>query len=278
MTSIREALLHATETLRASSPTPDIDAVYLLSEVLTTNSAWLLLHAEMMLSVDAEAKFNTWVSRRQQGIPVAYLTESRGFWTLDLYVNEEVLIPRPETELLVELALKYLDRDQVCNIADLGTGSGAIALSLAAECPQWHIDAIDISEAALAVAQRNAENYKLNQVNFYQGSWCQALPRHDYDALISNPPYLAEHDAHLQGTDLSYEPKTALVAGPTGLEAYASIIGNANNHLKPNGLLLLEHGYNQREALAQLLNQKGFKIIAEADDYQNLPRVLIARS
>ena len=277
MTNIREAIAFGIAALKSSSPTPDIDALYLMMQLLHVSSAWIFLHAEDPLLEDQEARYTFWIQERKKGIPIAYLTSMRGFWTLDLYVNESVLIPRPETELLVELALKYLDPQAACTIAELGTGSGAIALSLASERPNWHIDAIDISEAALHIAQKNAKTFALQQIKFHHGSWCEALPpQKTYDAIISNPPYLSTDDPHLAQGDLRFEPQGALVAGITGLEAYELIASSAKNHLKPGGLLILEHGYQQREALATLLREFGYEEIMVFDDDQRLPRAMLA--
>lgn len=273
---LQQALQNAIAQLSSSSPTPDVDALYLLTYVLNTNTAWIFLHPDITLAPTDNEHFQHLINLRAQGQPIAYLTQTRGFWSLDFTVNEKVLIPRAETELLVELALKFLPEEQSCQIADLGTGSGAIALSLAHERPNWHLDAVDASADALAVAQLNAQNLQISNVNFYQGSWCEALPQKKYDAIISNPPYLATEDPHLRQGDLRFEPQHALVAGPTGLEAYELIITQAKNYLKPQGLLILEHGFAQREDLIKLLKKIHYKNIQTFDDYQNLPRVIIA--
>jgi release factor glutamine methyltransferase len=192
-------------------------------------------------------------------------------------VNEHVLIPRPETELLVELALKHLPKEQNCKVADLGTGSGAIALSLSNERPNWHITATDMSMEALNLAQENAKAQQLSNIDFQQGPWCEALREKNYDAIISNPPYLAENDVHLIEGDLRFEPQSALVAGATGLETYEIIISQAKDYLKPLGLLILEHGFDQRAALIKLLQTHHYQNIETFNDYQNLPRAITAK-
>lgn len=276
--NIKEALALAIEAITPASPSAEIDAIYLLTHVLKTNTAWLFLHHDEMLTDAQQQGFFELTKKRSQGLPIAYLTKTRGFWALDLMVNEQVLIPRPETELLVELALKILPEDQVCHIADLGTGSGAIALSLAHERPNWQIDAVDLSKEALNIATLNAQNLQLNNIHFYHGSWCQALPHQNYDAIISNPPYLSQNDPHLQQGDLRFEPKMALASGITGLEAYELIIKQAKNYLKPKGLLMLEHGFEQRAALSYLLEQANYQNLQVFDDYQNHPRVIMAQN
>jgi release factor glutamine methyltransferase len=271
---IKEALTQAVQILAQHSSTPETDALYLLMALTKKNGAWLFLHADEQLNLTEE--FFQLVRQRAQGIPIAYLTHVRGFWTVDLIVNEHVLIPRPETERLVELTLEFLSATAPCKVADLGTGSGAIALSLAHERPHWHIDAVDDSFAALKIARDNAQKLQLTSVHFYEGLWCEALPEKNYDALISNPPYLQADDPHLLQGDLRFEPRHALVAGITGLEAYELISKQAKNYLKPRGLLLLEHGYDQREALINILTVAGYHNIRTYDDYAGIPRNIIA--
>jgi release factor glutamine methyltransferase len=234
---IKEALARAITQLETNSPTPDVDALYLLTHVLNSNTAWIFLHSDDELNDAHYQAFSRLITLRTQGRPSAYLTKTRGFWALDFIVDERVLIPRPETELLIELTLQALPKNQSCKVADLGTGSGAIALSLAHERKHWQIDAVDQSIDALTVAKLNAKQLQLPQVNFYCGSWCTPLPSKDYDAIISNPPYLANDDPHLATGDLRFEPQTALASGTTGLEAYAEIIATAKNYLKDQGVL-----------------------------------------
>jgi release factor glutamine methyltransferase len=273
---IKEALAAAITQLEASSPTPDVDALYLLAHVLNSNTAWIFLHSDDALSETHDQAFSRLIALRAQGLPIAYLTKTRGFWALDFIVDERVLIPRPETELLIELTLQVLPKDPICKVADLGTGSGAIALSLAHERKHWQIDAVDQSSDALTVAKLNAKQLELPQVNFYCGSWCQPLPSKDYDAIISNPPYLANDDPHLAQGDLRFEPQKALASGTTGLEAYAEIIATAKDYLKDQGLLILEHGFEQRDALVAMLAAHEYQELQVFDDYQGLARVVMA--
>lgn len=274
--NIKEALALGITQLEATSPTPDVDALYLLTHVLNSNTAWIFLHNDDALDETQQHTFLKLIASRAQGLPIAYLTKTRGFWALDFMVDERVLIPRPETELLIELTLQALPEDQNCKIVDLGTGSGAIALSLAHERKHWQIDAVDQSSDALTVAKLNAQQLRLPQVNFYCGSWCEPLPTKDYDAIISNPPYLANDDPHLAQGDLRFEPQTALASGATGLEAYAEIITTAKEYLKNQGLLILEHGFEQRAALVAMLRAHGYQALQVFDDYQGLARVVIA--
>lgn len=274
--TIKNNLFEAQQYLEKISPTPDVDVIYLMMHVLQKDSTWIFMHSEDQLTPTQHQLFWKLIKERAQGQPIAYLTGIRGFWTLDLKVNEHVLIPRPETELIIEIALEYLPKEKDCKIADLGTGSGAIALSLATERSHWHIDAADISLEALNIAKLNAKNHSLNNVNFYQGSWCQALPSHDYDAIISNPPYLSNDDQHAKEGDLRFEPKQALISGTSGLEAYEQIIKQSKDYLKPNGFLLFEHGFAQRDDIVSLLKQNHYQNIECFNDYQNLPRAILA--
>ena len=177
---------------------------------------------------------------------------------------------------MIEVTLQALPKEQICKVADLGTGSGAIALSLAHERKHWQIDAVDQSSDALTIAKLNAQQLELPQVNFYCGSWCQRLPSKDYDAIISNPPYLAHDDPHLTQGDLRFEPQTALASGTTGLEAYVEIIATAKDYLKDQGLLILEHGFEQREAIVAMLAAHDYQELHVFDDYQGLARVIMA--
>lgn len=275
--SIKSNLFEAQKYLENNSPTPDIDALYLMTHILQKDSTWIFMHSNDEISEQQHNAYWNLIKARRHGQPIAYLTNTRGFWTLDLKVNEHVLIPRPETELLIELILHNLNEQENKKIADLGTGSGAIALSIATERQNWHVDATDISPDALSIAKHNAKIHNINNVNFYQGFWCKALPNNNYDAIISNPPYLSEDDIHAQQGDLRFEPKHALISGASGLEAYEQIIKQSKNHLKPNGLLILEHGFEQQEEIIKLLEQEHYQNIQGIRDYQNLPRAIIAK-
>lgn len=234
------------------------EAEQLLLHVLGVDRAWLFAHATDPVDDDARKRFELLLQRRAQGHPLAYLTGRRGFWTLDLQVNTATLIPRPETELLVEQALARLPADDMARVADLGTGSGAIALSIASERPLATVMATDLLGPTLAVAVKNAQAHGLDNVWFRRGHWYAALGADRFDLIVSNPPYIAAGDAHLDQADVAFEPRAALVAGADGLDAIAAIVRAAPGHLKPGSHLLLEHGYDQAAAVAATLASAGF--------------------
>ncbi len=219
------------------------------------------------------------VARRAAGEPVAYLVGRRGFWTLELEVTPAVLIPRPETERLVELALAWLPAQGPVRVADLGTGSGAVALALATERPAWEILATDASAEALALAHRNAQRLGLDRVSFRLGDWTRALhPDERFLCILSNPPYVAEGDPHLAAGDLPWEPPSALVGGADGLDAIRRIVAGAIRHLAPGGWLLLEHGAAQGAAVRDILRAAGLTEVQTVRDLAGLERVSSGRS
>ncbi|HVJ36523.1 MAG TPA: peptide chain release factor N(5)-glutamine methyltransferase [Stenotrophomonas sp.] len=249
------------------------DAEPLLLHALGRDRAWLFAHARDPVGDEAAAAFADLVERRAGGEPVAYLTGRRGFWTLDLAVSPATLIPRPETERLVELALERLDATPGRRLADLGTGSGAIALALASERPQARVVATDASAAALAVARANAAAHGLSNVDFRQGAWWSPLQGERFDLVASNPPYIAAADPHLGQGDLRFEPASALAAGTDGLEDIRQIVDGAPAHLLPGGWLLLEHGWDQGEAVSELLRARGMGKVATWQDLEGRDRV-----
>ena len=240
-----------------------LDAQLMLCELLEQSRTWLLAHDRDLIAPDTLARFQSWVTRRAQGEPLAYLLGDKEFFGLSLQVNPHVLIPRPDTEILVEWALEHLAAQPEQNVLDLGTGSGAIALALQHRCPQAHVTAVDASAGALQTAQHNAQKLNL-PVRFLLGSWLQPVQGESFDLIVSNPPYIAEHDPHLQA--LTHEPITALTAGPDGLDDLRHIVLAARDHLRPGGWLLLEHGYDQAEAVAALLAQAGYTRIETRRD------------
>ena len=233
-------------------------AEILLMHVLDRSRSWLYTWPESEPDTVQCALFDRLVAARRGGVPVAYLTGRRAFWSLDLAVTPAVLIPRPETELLVELALARLPRDTPRVAADLGTGCGAIALVLASERPLARVTATDASADALAVARANAGRLDIGNIRFVQGDWCAALATACFDVIVSNPPYIAAGDPHLAVGDLRQEPVDALVAGTDGLAAIRAIVAAAPNHLDDGAWLLLEHGWEQGEAVRALLRERGF--------------------
>lgn len=253
------------------------EAEQLLAHALGRDRAWLFAHAIDELEAGQVAAFEALLARRIAGEPVAYLTGRRSFWTLELEVNADTLIPRPETELLVELALARLPDAEKINVADLGTGSGAIALSLAQERPRAWVIATDASAGALAVAKRNALAHGIGNVEFRQGSWFAPLSGERFDLIASNPPYIAVDDPHLQQGDLRFEPATALSSGSDGLEDIRDIVAHAGEHLVAGGWLLLEHGLEQGAAIRGLLEIAEFVEVETAQDLEMRNRVTLGR-
>ncbi|HRN62929.1 MAG TPA: peptide chain release factor N(5)-glutamine methyltransferase [Luteimonas sp.] len=253
------------------------EAELLLAHALGRPRGWLYAHAADPLVAADAVRFEALLARRLAGEPVAYLCGRRGFWTLDLAVTPDTLIPRPETELLVELALARLPVDRDLQLADLGTGSGAIALALASERPRARVAATDASAAALAVAEGNARDAGLANVSFHPGDWFDALPGRRFDLVASNPPYIAEGDPHLAQGDLRHEPALALSSGADGLDAIRAITAAAPAHLLPGGWLLFEHGLAQGEAVRALLHEAGFVDVATHRDLEGRDRVTLGR-
>lgn len=255
MATIRELLLEA-------SPAGDVEARHeaeiLLGHALQRERAWLFTHPDWVPSPEQVGTFAGFINARKRGEPVAYLIGHRGFWTLDLVVTPDVLIPRPETELLVELALVHIPPDSQFRIVDLGTGSGAIALAVASERPRARVLATDASSAALGVAKDNAHRLGIANVEFAQGNWFAALGSQKFDMIVSNPPYIAADDVHLKQGDLRYEPASALASGADGLTAIRQIVETAPRHLSSAGWLFLEHGCDQGAHVCSLLGQRGF--------------------
>ncbi|MGH8169953.1 MAG: peptide chain release factor N(5)-glutamine methyltransferase [Steroidobacteraceae bacterium] len=262
------------EALLARDPgaAPTLDAEVLLAHVLGASRARLRSHPEDIPGADAAARFLALIERRAAGEPVAYIIGRKGFWTLELSVNPAVLVPRPETELLVERALT-LHRGAEADVADLGTGSGAIALSVASARPRWRIVATDVSAEALAVARANAASLGLTRVQMLQGDWLACLRGRAFHLLVSNPPYVAATDPALRQPELMREPQLALVAAEDGLAALRAIILDAPAHLQPGGWLLLEHGATQAAAVAGALVARGFAQVRSHPDLAGRERM-----
>ncbi len=243
--------------------------------MLTCSPTRLLLDAETDLTEQQWQDFKHLITRRQTGEPIAHITGSRGFWSLDLAVNNSTLIPRADTELLVALALPKLQPGM--RIIDLGTGTGAIALSIAHERPDVTIIASDFHLQAVKLAQQNAQSYRLDHVHFFQASWLSACQPAQFDMVISNPPYIEADDPHLQQGDVRFEPLSALISGPDGLDDIRQIIKQAAICLKPGGWLLIEHGHDQSRAVQQLFSEAGFVQISAHQDFGGNDRVVIAQ-
>jgi release factor glutamine methyltransferase len=273
--SVRDLLAQGAQRLGGDEARRE--AELLLGHALQRDRAWLFAHARDPVEPASHMRFEELIARRVAGEPVAYITAQRGFWTFDLAITPAVLVPRPETELLVETALQRLPTDVDLRVADLGTGSGAIALALAQERPLAKVVAIDTSHAALAVARANAEHNELANIEFREGSWYAPLVGERFDLIASNPPYVAEHDPHVTRGDLRFEPRIALTSGVDGLDAIRIIAAGAIAHLRPGGWLLIEHGFDQGSALRALFAGAGLSDIETRPDLEGRDRLSIGR-
>lgn len=269
--NIKTTLADAASKIDSSEAT--LEARLLLENVLNVNRAWLIAHADDSLTPEQDAIFEALLQRRLNGEPIAHILGSREFFGLNLKVTADTLIPRPDTETLVEAALEKIPKTAQARVLDLGTGTGAIALALAKHCPQAHVTAVDFSENALTVARENAENLSIPNVSFVLSHWFSTLNKQQFHIIVSNPPYIAENDSHLSQGDVRFEPKSALTSGADGLDDIRHIIGQASQHLAPNGWLMLEHGYDQAGAVAKLMAEAGFTEIAHAQDLAGILRV-----
>lgn len=252
---------------------PRLDAEILLAHVLGKTRTFLRTWPEHVPESTQTTQFQALLTRRCQGEPVAYLTGKRDFWDMTLTVSPHTLIPRPETETLVERALAKIPSDAHWRIADLGTGSGAIALAIARERPRCQVIATDISPSALAIASSNANRLKIDNIRFVEGRWCIPLTGKHFEIIVSNPPYVHSDDPHLQQGDLRFEPLTALQSGPDGLADIRIICAEARQHLCPSGWLLLEHGYNQGTAVPAILHELGYQQIQTEKDLMQNDRI-----
>ncbi len=262
-------------TLLRTTQLERLDAEILLAEVLGVTRSYLYTWPEKVLSSMAYQQFQQFTQRRFRGEPIAYITGRKGFWTLELEVTPATLIPRPETELLVEQALQRMTSQQVQSVADLGTGSGAIALSIATENPHSQLTATDQNPQTIQIAARNAIRLKIPNVQFLVCDWLSAFHPASFDMIVSNPPYIKVGDLHLQ--QLTYEPQQALVSGKTGLNAINLLVANAKYYLKAGGWLLLEHGYEQATAVQQHFQHSGYEQITTYLDLAGLPRVTVGQ-
>ncbi len=256
----------------------------LLQHVLEVNRAWLISHElDELTQVQVEA-FEALISQRLAGTPIAYILGEREFYGLKLKVTVDTLIPRPDTETLVEAAITRIEsahpeltEGQVYKILDLGTGSGAIALAIAKNCPQAQVTAVDVSKGALKVAKENAQHLNIQNINLVLSNWFDALPHQRFDIIVSNPPYIENNDPHLSQGDLRFEPISALASGSDGLDDIRRIISTAKQHLNAKGRLMFEHGYKQAPAVADLLKQAEFSEIQHVQDLAGIDRVTIAQ-
>jgi release factor glutamine methyltransferase len=272
-----DAMLRAARARLAARGGEPGDADLLMAQALGQARAWLYAHGDEAPSTEAALHFEELLSRREAGEPVAYLLGRRGFWTFELRVNADTLVPRPETERLVELALERLPDGGASRIADLGTGSGAIALALALERPRAEVVATDASEAALDVARDNARSLGAGNITLRQGDWFAPLAGERFDLVASNPPYIALGDPHLDEGDLRFEPDAALASGEDGLDAIRTIVQGAPRHLLPRAWLLVEHGWEQGPAVRALFEAAGLSEVATHADLEQRDRVTLGR-
>jgi release factor glutamine methyltransferase len=266
MTDVRQALTEGAQRIERG------EAELLLLYALDKPRSWLIAHDTDALDAVALRTYRAMLERRAVGEPVAYIVGHRGFWSFDLEVSQATLIPRPETELLVELALERLPVDAPVSVADLGTGSGAIALALAHERKRAHVVATDRSVDALTVAQRNARRLGV-RIECLRGDWLEPLAGRRFDMIVSNPPYIETGDAHLEQGDLRFEPPRALSSGADGLDAIRQIVEGVPGHLEPGGWLLMEHGWNQGDAVRRLLQAARFADVVTFRDLEGRDRV-----
>ena len=269
-------LLSLSSQLESISDTPQLDCELLLCHVIDKDRTWLQTWPDNQVSPTHQTLFKSLLDQRIKGTPIAYITGSRGFWSMDLNVSSDTLIPRPETELLVEIALKLGLPSQACGL-DLGTGSGAIALALASERLDMQWFAVDVQLGAVELAQYNCNQQQLSNVSIFQSNWFDEIKQQDnkFDLIVSNPPYIAKDDPHLSQGDVRFEPKTALVSGVDGLDDIKVIVSQSSMYLNTNGWLVLEHGYNQGKAVRDLMLFAGFNEVTTKQDYNNLDRITL---
>lgn len=274
--TLNEARAVVSQALLHCSDSPELDADCLICETAGVPRARLYSHPEQPLSVAHQGKLMSLVQQRARGMPIAYLLGKQEFWSLDLEITDEVMIPRPATELLVELCLARCPESTPMSLLDLGTGSGAIAIALACERPQSRLVATDISSAALNLARRNARNHQIDRIEFIESDWYARVPLQPFSLIVSNPPYIADADTDLQDSVRQFEPALALFADDNGLAAIHRIVHGAHDYLTPGGHLLIEHGWRQAEAVHQIFVAGGFEQVENHLDLAGAPRVTSA--
>lgn len=275
MNTIKSALQNARQCFERISDSASLDAEILLCQVLEKNRSYLRAWPEKQLDAIQLQNYHTLIQKRALGTPVAYLTGTREFWARNFDVCPDVLIPRPDTELLVEICLSRIPPDKPLKVVDLGTGSGAIAVTLAAERPKLSITAVDFCPAALRIAKQNAEKHKIKSIRFIESDWLQQLQGERFNLVISNPPYIARDDPHLSQGEIGFEPQQALISGKQGLDAINTISTQALKHFHCSGLLLFEHGYQQAQSVQSILNKLGYVNIRTYKDLSGNDRVTL---
>ncbi len=273
---IVEALKNAQQQLNLFD-SAKLDAEILLCSVLNCERPYVYAHPEQELSNKEIGSFNKLIPLRAEGQPVAHLINHKEFWSLSLHITKDTLIPRPETEFLVEKVLNIIPSDLNKKILDMGTGSGAIAIAIASERPLANLTATDNSDAAIKVAKQNADTHKIENIKFIKADWFENENIKTYDLIVSNPPYIENNDPHLKQGDVRYEPISALASGKDGLDDLRIIIRESKNHLSQQGWLLVEHGYNQGEAVKQLFIENGYVSLSTLKDYSGNDRISIGQ-
>jgi release factor glutamine methyltransferase len=272
MHSIKTVLTEAAHSLQTISDSALLDAEILLCLALDADRSYLRAWPDKPLQAEQQKRFLSLLQERQKGTPIAYITGVREFWSREFDVTPDVLIPRPDTELLVELSLKLIPASKPINIIDLGTGSGIIAITLASERPHSQVSASDNSLAALRVAQGNAEKHNIKNILFYLSDWFAGIPDVQFGLIVSNPPYIAPNDNHLQQGDIRFEPSSALCASEHGLGSIRSIASTARQYLVPGGHLLIEHGYNQQQQVKSVFENFNYQNVQTYTDLSGQPR------
>ncbi len=272
MTTVSELLLKAEQSIN-SSESARLDAEILFCDVMQFDRSRIYSHPEQVVPDDKSALFQSLIEQRQQGRPIAHITGKKEFWSLELAISEDTLIPRPETELLVETALQMIPDNEAFNILDLGTGSGDIAMAIASERPNCKIVATDINTNALTMAKKNAETHQLQNILFCRSNWYLDIPLQTFDLIVSNPPYIRQDDEHLSQGDVQFEPELALVAGADGMQAINMILENANRYLASNASLLIEHGYDQKQLVQEAFLKHDFRQLKTFQDLSGQDRI-----
>ncbi|MCF6202381.1 MAG: peptide chain release factor N(5)-glutamine methyltransferase [Methylococcaceae bacterium] len=273
MTDIQTALSTATKLLKKTSDSASLDTEVLLCHVLNKSRSHLRAWPEKKLQEKDKQQFLQLIKQRQQGLPIAYIIGSREFWSRDFKVNNQVLIPRPDTELLIELSLRILADAQKTSLLDLGTGSGIVGITLAAERPNIDVIATDLSVQALTIAKENAATHQIKNIHFIQSNWFAQIPGLNFDLIVSNPPYIANNDPHLSQGDIRFEPKSALTSDEQGLSDIKKISAQAHNFLTHNGTLAIEHGFDQQKAVQTIFKSFNYHNIKTHSDLSGNPRV-----
>lgn len=284
-----KTIAHIIQDKELSKKIEKFESEIIIAHVLGKNRSTVIAFQETELSDLQYHEIINHIKDRIMGKPIAYILQQKEFWSLPFYMDSSVLIPRPETELLIEIMLEKFTQDKKWRFLDLGTGSGIIAIVLAKLFPQSVITAVDISPQALCIAKKNKERHKVNNITFMESNWFSAFPDPDsttmleslssrYDAIISNPPYLSENDEHLDKGDLRFEPRSALVSGTTGLEAIVEIVSQSKKYLNPEtGCVLIEHGFEQEKSVKKIFQKNGFPCIIQKRDLNNLSRVTMGK-